>query len=140
MATNQKGRLPTWEQRSKVVKEKCAVRGCDGTVTRTERPMMMSERDRIDFFGMDLKRFPITKKPGAPRDAVWFETRGTADVTIWGCFQEAGQYAGILDKPVAFVFNEVLCVVRPGADTDKLWRGWWKKAYGETYEQSFRKR
>lgn len=75
---------------------------------------------------------------GAPPDAIHACVVGCS--TIFEACREAAAIARRSDRPVAFEFNEHCVVVLGCDDPDTIARMWWIKAYGETPEQSARRR
>jgi hypothetical protein len=132
-----KNPLGSFKSRTRTVRERCWVRGCDGHITRKIQPMLLTPDDQLELYG---GRFPIERVKGASAGSIECSTRGTADVTIQGACGEGVEIAGKLGRPVVFDFNGVLVVCQKDDDPEKLWRKWWKKRYGETYEQSVRRR
>lgn len=60
--------------------------------------------------------------------------------SIFEACREAAEVAGRAGRPVAFMFNDLLVVIKPGDDPDLAARTWWQLAHGETPEQTWERR
>lgn len=114
-------KLPSFDERTEVVKHKCHVSGCDGTVTGVKYPILWSREDRAEMHRNDSewKLRPVPKD--VPAEAEYFDV-GLGHIA--DACEEAVKYAGILGKPVAFHFNGRLVVARPGDMYQTLYAVW----------------
>ncbi len=74
----------------------------------------------------------------APPDAYVCTTAPGA--SIGEAVREGIEIAQTINRPVAFEFNGTMAIVQADSDLDTVYRDWWKRAYGETYEESLAKR
>lgn len=81
---------------------------------------------------------PAERVRRAPKGAILGQVVGCS--SIFEACREARDIAVLARRPVAFDFNCALVVVRPTDDYRAVARKWWKKAYGETPEETARRR
>src|SRR5579875_727239 len=63
-----------------------------------------------------------------------------AGPSIFEACREGVTLARAYGRPVAFEFNEAVAVCHGDSDPERVAKGWWKLAYGKTYEQSMKER
>ncbi len=122
-------KLPTFEERTKVVQHKCHVYGCDGTVTKTVLPSLWSLEDRQEMHRNDPEWQPRPVPKDVPAEAKYFDAM--MGITIHDCCNEAVEYANLLQQQVAFHFNDRLVVAKPGDVAQALVKAWLNSCFGE---------
>lgn len=96
---------------------------------------LLTEEEQIKLFS---HLGGVAEIKDAPKNAerCWVSLSSTINEAI----EEGKEIAKKMKKKVAFEFNGKLVVVNKNSDTNKLYRKWWKKAYNETPEESFKRR
>lgn len=106
-----------------------------------DRPVRIDVCDRCRGCGEVERPYALAMAQhikGAPNDAIRAMVIGSFG--IWAACVEAAEIANRAYEPVAFEFNDTCMVVRPGDDPDRVYRAWWRDTYGETPEETARKR
>lgn len=121
--------------------EACPSCGGCGKVRKVESRVLWTSAEYTERFGDNWRPTPLTLDPkyDAPADALICVVIGGA-CSIYEACREGAELAVLAERPVAFTFNEHLVIVRPGVDPDAAAREWWKRAYGETPEESWSRR
>lgn len=105
-----------------------------GWTRRKPYSLLTSEEDKNGYF--TPKEIELLK--GAPTNAeVCTVHLGT---TIYETVKEAKEIAEMMQKPIAFCFNDALVVVYRDSDVKDVIDKWWVKVYGKTQEESYRER
>lgn len=83
-------------------------------------------------------REPLDPKFDVPPDAYVCEPVGGC--SIFEACKEAVTIAREVGLAVAFEFNGAVAIVRADSDPIAVAKAWWKRAYGETYEEAMARR
>ena len=81
---------------------------------------------------------PLVPKDDVPRDA--YVCTAAAGASIFEACREGVEIACIVQRPVAFEFNGAVAICRADSDPTAVAKEWWKRAYGQTYEQAMANR
>ncbi len=60
--------------------------------------------------------------------------------SIYKAIKEGKELAKLMNKQIVFEFNDQTVIVNKDSDVDIIYRNWWINSYGETPEESFKKR
>lgn len=97
---------------------------------------LLSEDEYNKVMGSSL---PMGEIPGLPPD---FEPMWAGSgASIFGAVKEAIEYCSDYNVTGAgFVFNDLPVIVSAESDPEKVAEDWWKKMFGETYQESAARR
>ena len=96
------------------------------------RYSLRTEEEQMSLFG----KAATDKSAPEGAENLWVGCGSSIHETV----KEAKELALTMKKTMAFMFNEFLVVVKEDSDVDKVVAKWWMEIYGETQEETFKRR